>query len=239
MHSGSYGNDQGRQGALIPLLEGLENIPDLERIRLNSIEPGYVSDALIDYVANSRKLCRHFHLPLQSGDDDILKRMGRHYTRADYAGRVEKIASLIPDCALGADVMVGFPGEQEAHFANTRALIADLPLTYLHVFPFSLRAGTPAAHLKGHQKSQVKSDRTRRLIQLGEDKRLGFHRRFVGRRLEVLVEDRRDKATGLAVGLTDNYIKVLFDETENRANQFVQVHLTQAREDLVFGESET
>ena len=120
VHTGRYGFDQGQSGALVKLLAALEQIDGLARIRLNSIEPGYVTDALIDQAAASPAICRHFHVPLQSGDDHILKRMGRRYTRAYYAERIERIASRIPDCAIGADVMVGFPGETDAHFAQTR-----------------------------------------------------------------------------------------------------------------------
>jgi threonylcarbamoyladenosine tRNA methylthiotransferase MtaB len=236
VHSGSYSSDQGRQDGLVFLLEELEKVEGLERIRLNSIEPGYVSDALIRHAAASGKFCRHFHIPLQSGDDHILKRMGRHYTRAYYAERLEKIATLIPGCALGADVMVGFPGEQEEHFENTCALIDALPVTYLHVFPFSLRSATPAERLAGHQTNQVKRERAGRLIALGQRKRLAFHQGFAGRRLKVLLEDRHDKATGLGVGLSDNYIKVVFDEGQVAPNQLVEVEITRAREDLVFGE---
>ena len=238
VHSGSYGYDLDDREALVALLRALEKVDGLERVRLNSIEPAYVSDALIDFAAGSGQFCRHFHIPLQSGDDTVLKRMGRHYTRAHYAERVERIAASIPDCAVGADVMVGFPGETEAQFDNTRALIADLPMSYLHVFPFSLRDGTPAERLKGHLQKSDKSDRARQLIVLGKEKRLAFHNRFVGRTLHPLSEGRRDAATGLAVGLTDHYIKVLFPDDSPRANRVAAVRVTQAREDLVFGEQD-
>ena len=236
VHSGSYGHDQDQAEALVDLLQQLEKINELERIRLNSIEPGFVSDDLIDYAAGSDKFCAHFHIPLQSGDDHILKRMGRHYTRAYYTERVERIVAALPDCGVGADVMVGFPGESEAHFANTFALLSDLPMTYLHVFPFSLRSGTPAQRLPQHQDGPTKRSRSRRLIELGNGKRLAFHQRFVGRSLQVLVEDRRDSTTGLAVGLSDNYIKALIAGPSVQANDLVSVRIDQAREDVVFAE---
>lgn len=237
VHSGSYGCDQSAPDALVPLLEQLETIDGLERLRLNSIEPAYVSDALIDYAATSAKFCHHFHIPLQSGDDHILKRMGRHYTSSHYAERVEKIAAALPHCAIGADVMVGFPGEAEEHFANTYDLIAALPMTYLHVFPFSLRDGTPAEKLADHPSAPTKSERSHRLRQLGRQKRLAFHRLFVDQELAVLVENRRDKTTGLAVGMSANYIKALFAAAEIPSNQIVRLRISQAREDLVFGEA--
>ena len=235
VHSGSYGRDQGQTEGLVRLLEALEPIDGLQRIRLNSIEPGFVSDALIDFAAASHKFCPHFHVPLQSGDDHILKRMGRHYRRAYYAERIERIAQRIPDCAIGADIMVGFPGETQTHFDNTYALLRDLPMTYLHVFSYSMRQGTPAERLSDHQPKAIKSQRARTLIELGRDKRLAFHQRFVGRRLSLLAEKRRDRTTNLAVGMSANYIKVLFESEQNHPEDLVDVAVTSAREDLAFG----
>ena len=236
VHSGSYGYDEENPQALVSLLADLERVEGLERIRLNSVEPAFLSDALIDYAASSTKFCRHFHVPLQSGDDFILKRMGRRYNRSFYADRIEKIAAQIPDCAIGADVMVGFPGEQEEHFSNSCQLLDELPVTYLHVFSFSLREGTPAAHLDEHQPNRVKKDRAHRLIELGNQKRLAFHRSFVDRQLEILVEERRDRTSGLSVGLSDNYVKVLFPTEEEITNQLLNVRVIRPREDLVFAE---
>ncbi|MBI2501705.1 MAG: tRNA (N(6)-L-threonylcarbamoyladenosine(37)-C(2))-methylthiotransferase MtaB [Candidatus Latescibacteria bacterium] len=236
VHTGSYGCEQDQPDSLVRLLADLEEVEGLERLRLNSIEPGYLSDELIAHAAASQKLCRHFHVPLQSGDDLILRRMNRRYTRADYAGRIEELARLIPDSAIGADVMVGFPGEEEEHFANTRALIEDLPLTYLHVFPYSLRSGTPAQKLGAHLDEGTKNNRAHQLIALGRRKRLDFNRRFVDRQLEVLVEERPDPASGLSAGLSDNYIKALFPGRADQVNHFVRVRVTQARDSLVYGE---
>ena len=235
VHSGSYGHDRHEPTALVRLLEALDHLPGLERLRLNSVEPAYVTDALIDFAASSMRFCRHLHIPLQSGDDAVLRRMGRQYTRAHYAECVTRAAEAISGCALGADVMVGFPGETDEQFVNTRDLIDSLPLTYLHVFAFSPREGTPAVRLRDHQTKATKSERSRELISLGAAKRLAFHRRHLHQEVRVLVEDRRDRATGLGVGLTDNYIKVLFDGLAE-ANQIVGVRVDQAREDMVFGE---
>jgi len=234
VHTGSYGYDLDDQEALVTLLASLEAIEGLDRIRLNSIEPGYLSDELIDFAAASSVLCRHFHVPLQSGDDRILRRMGRRYNRAHYAERIERIASQIPNCAIGADVMVGFPGETDDHFEQTRALLADLPMTYLHVFSFSSRDDTPAERLDNHQDKAVKKERAKQLIALGQEKRLDFHRHFLGSSIQVLAEGRRDTTTGLQIGLSDNYIKTLF-AGEYQANELVEVKVEQAREDLVFG----
>lgn len=236
VHTGSYGQDQEEAGALVALLRQLEQIEGLARLRLNSVEPGYLSDELIEHAARSPVLCRHFHIPLQSGDDQILRRMNRRYTRDYYAGRIDLLARSVPDCALGADVMVGFPGETAAHFANTRDLIAGLPLSYLHVFPYSARGGTPAQRLGEHVEDEVKNQRAQDLLNLGRQRRLEFHRRFIGRHLEVLVEVDPDPATGLSTGLSDNYVKVVFPGRPQQVNQLVQVRIEQAREALVYGE---
>ena len=242
VHSGSYGAGTDGEDSLVGLLQQLDRIDGLRRIRLNSVEPACVTDALIDHACESDKLCRHFHIPLQSGDDEILKRMGRRYTSAYYAERVEKVARQIPDCAIGADVMVGFPGEEVGHFDSTADFIASQPLTYLHVFSYSTRPGTPAERLRHHLSPETKRDRARRLISMGRSKKLEFYRRFIDQSVSVLVEERSDRATGLATGLTDNYVKVLFDPdrgpagADHVANEFVDVRVRRAREDVVFAE---
>ncbi|HJP32739.1 MAG TPA: tRNA (N(6)-L-threonylcarbamoyladenosine(37)-C(2))-methylthiotransferase MtaB [Candidatus Latescibacteria bacterium] len=234
VHSGSYGFDLGDRDALVDLLRRLETIDGLDRIRLNSVEPGYITDDLIDYAAGSTHLCRHLHIPLQSGDDDILRRMGRRYTRAEYGDRVRQIAERIPGCALGADVMVGFPGESDGHHETTRVLLESLPLTYLHVFSYSLREGTPAQRLPDHVTGQTKTARGRDLIGLGQAKRLAFHRSHLGCEVQVLTEQIAD---GLATGLTDNYLRLRYEPGPDTApNRYDTVRVTRAREDVLFGE---
>ena len=236
VHTGSYGGDGRRKSTLVPLLKDLDAIDGLERIRLNSVEPAYVSEALVDHAATSAKFCRHFHIPLQSGDDSVLRRMGRRYRSSDYAATIERIHQTIPDCAIGADVMVGFPGEERAQFDNTCSLLRDLPVSYLHVFPYSLRTDTPAERLEGHVSRGEKSGRARELIDLGNEKRMRFHWSFVGRRVYPLVEDRRDRASGLSIGLTDNYLKVAIDSDRDLApGSIVAANVTRAREDMVYG----
>jgi threonylcarbamoyladenosine tRNA methylthiotransferase MtaB len=236
VNTGSYGKDRGETDGLTRLVTELLRLEGLERLRLNSIEPGELSDALIDLAAATPRICRHFHVPLQSGDDAVLRRMGRRYTRAAYSDRIERLAAAIPDCAIGADVMVAFPGESDAAFANTAGLLADLPLTYLHVFPYSRRVDTAAIRLAGGHDRVTARSRARRLIELGHRKRLAFHRGFMGRRLRILVEDRPDEGSGMAVGLSDNYIKVLVSGESARPNELVDVRVIAVQEDLVYGE---
>ena len=237
VHTGSYGYDRQEPEALLALLEQMEAIDGLARIRLNSVEPGYFSEALIEFAVTSRKLCRHFHIPLQSGDDLVLRRMGRRYGRADYQNLVDRLAREVPKCAIGADVMVGFPGESDRQFAEALSFIADLPLTYLHVFAYSQRDGTPAERLIDQQPADTKKRRSQELIRLGERKRLDFHQQHVGEEIEVLVEEERVNGTALSSGLSDNYIKALFAPGEAGANQFAVVRIERAREDLVFGKT--
>ena len=236
VHTGSYGRDRGEADAFAGLVERLAAIEGLERLRLNSIEPAWVSDRLIDLAADTEQICRHFHVPLQSGDDRVLRRMGRRCTSARYAERINRIAHRLPGCAIGADVMAGFPGEEEEHFEATRGLLERLPVTYLHVFPYSERQDTPAQRLGGHLSGDVKRRRVRELIALGEGKRLDFHRSHLGRTVRVLVEE--EDRDGLAAGLTDNYIRVRFETGGEpvTANAFVDVALTRARETEAFGE---
>jgi threonylcarbamoyladenosine tRNA methylthiotransferase MtaB len=238
VHSGSYGYDHGDPAALVALLHRLEEIDGLERLRLNSIEPAYVTDELVDYAAASSIFCRHFHVPLQSGDDAVLRRMGRRYTTADYGARIRQIAERIPGCALGADVMVGFPGETDAQHAGTRAFLDGLPLTYLHVFSYSRRDDTPADRLAAHVPNAVKSERSRDLIDLGQAKRFAFHRAHVGSTVRVLTETVDDGPhSSLATGLTDNYLRVRYEAGPATApNRTDEVLVTQAREELLFGD---
>ena len=237
VHTGSYGYDRQEPEALVSLLEQMEAIDGLSRIRLNSVEPGYFTEALIEFAVTSGKLCRHFHIPLQSADDRVLRRMGRRYGRADYQNLVERLARDVPKCAIGADVMVGFPGESDRQFSEALAFIADLPLTYLHAFSYSQRDGTPAERLIDQQPADTKKHRSHELIRLGERKRLDFHQQHVGEEIEVLVEEEKVNGTELSSGLSDNYIKTLFAPGDAGANQFDVVRIERAREDLVFGKT--
>ena len=223
IHLGHYGFDLVPATHLGELLDRIDRSKLIERVRLSSIEPLELTDALIQRVADSPRFCRHFHIPLQSGDDCILKKMKRPYSADIFRQRTAKIRNLIPDAAIGVDILIGFPGETEAAFRNTYELIRELPVTYLHVFPFSARPGTPAAGYPDKVSSAVIKQRCEKMRRLGQIKRIHFYRQFVGKEAEILVESTRHTATGLLKGLSSNYIPVLIDADDNRINKLVKV----------------
>jgi threonylcarbamoyladenosine tRNA methylthiotransferase MtaB len=160
-------------------------------------------------------LCRHLHIPLQSGDDTILTAMNRHYSSGFYRDMLENISQLVPGIALGADVMVGFPGEGEKEFQNTLELVERSPLTHLHVFSYSPRPGTRAAELKNQVPDQVKKERSESLRELGNRKNFDFRKKCMHAEVKVVVEDKRDMKSQLLTGITDNYIRVLIRGAKN------------------------
>jgi threonylcarbamoyladenosine tRNA methylthiotransferase MtaB len=234
VHIGSYGADGGGPG-LPELLSALEEVPGLARLRLGSVEPNELSPGLAAAILRSDKICRHLHVPLESGSDATLARMGRAYTRSDYAEAVGRITGRDPRAGLGADVMVGFPGETEEHFEETVALIEELPFTYLHVFSFSPRPGTPAAEMGGAVPGVVKKRRSLALRELGHAKSLAFRRTLVGERLEILVEERRGRRGGRLTGLSSNYVRVEIEGDDRLANRLVEVVVESADEEVTRG----
>jgi len=194
--------DAGR--GLPDLLRALAATPGLGRIRLGSVEPATIERALADLMAETPALCRQLHLPLQSGDDALLRAMGRRYTTADYRASVEYALSRVPDLGLGADIIAGFPGETDAQFENTLRFVASIPFSNLHVFPFSERPGTPAARLPGSIPAAVRKARAAALAAIGREQRLRFARSFIGRPVTCLVE--RIEADGAACGWSSAYL---------------------------------
>ena len=197
IHLGAYGRDLSPAVNLTSLLRRIRTLESVDRVRLSSIEPLELTPEIIQLVAETDTFCRHFHIPLQSGDDRILKRMGRPYSQQDFHDRVVKIHKLMPDAAIGADTLIGFPGENDKAFENTYNLIKNLPLSYLHVFPFSVRPGTPAANFTDNIPPEIIKDRCARMRRLGRDKRISFYREFLGKTMPLLIEAKRDGATGL------------------------------------------
>ena len=225
VHLGAWGLDLTPSLTLYRLLERIDTAAVIDRVRLSSIEPGEISDEIIDLAVRSRHICHHFHIPLQSGCDEILSRMGRPYTAAFFKDRVEKIKTGLPDAAIGVDVLVGFPGEDDRAFERTLTLLDGMPVGYLHVFPFSPRPGTPAAGFPDPVKPGTIRERSRLLRQLAETKRAAFCLEQREKAFTVRMEDKRDRATGYLKGVTSNYLTVLVDGDDTLMNQDVVVRV--------------
>ena len=236
IHLGTWGEDLRPPQSLLTLLKALAGEKLGFRLRLSSIEPAEFTPALVDYLARSSAVCPHLHIPLQSGDDRILERMNRNYSASSYADLVNALSRAIPGVALGADVIGGFPGEDESAFRNTVRLIEQLPLAYLHVFPFSRRKGTPAAAFPDPIPPQVIKARCRVLRDLGQRKRDAYYRSYIGRRCQVLVEGKKDRESGLLKGFAANYIPVLLPGGEELMNREVEAEIIDVQGGKVFGE---
>jgi threonylcarbamoyladenosine tRNA methylthiotransferase MtaB len=199
---GRWGRDNGIQMRLHDLVKILLAETPVQRLRLSSVEPMDYSNELLGVMADSGRIAKHWHAPLQSGSDTVLKRMKRRYRLRHYEDRMEKAAAMLPGAAFGADVMVGFPGESDAEFEATRAFIERMPYTYLHVFTYSARPTTPAAGMADHVPMDVRKQRNSVLRDLAAAKNLEFRRRFVGQKLSVVTLENQQ------FGLSDNYLKV-------------------------------
>ncbi len=204
----------------------LEEIPEIDRIRITSIEPTTVEDRLLSHMAERGKLCRYLHLPAQSGSDRVLARMGRRYTAAEYRDFVDRAYEAVPGLGLGTDVIVGYPGETEADFETTCEWLGAMPFAYYHVFSYSSRAGTRAAKMSGHLPPEVVASRSRRLRELSGERREAFARNHLGQTVEVLFE-QQDEA-GRWTGLTDSFLRVGVISDEPLPNQLrpVRIHGT-------------
>ncbi len=223
IHIGGYGKDLDQPLTLLDLLRRIERDSTVSRLRLGSLEPTEIPDALIEHVAGSAVCCPHFHIPLQSGDDAVLARMNRHYGATFFRERILKIRDRLPDAAIGLDVIAGFPGETEEEFEKSRLLMEYLPLTYLHVFPFSRRPGTPAAEMAGQLPGNVIRARAAALREIGERKKELFAGTFLGRELLVVVEEK--KGPGAHRGLSPHYLPVLFEGKKEVAGRTVAVQV--------------
>lgn len=236
IHLGKYGEDLPGGTDLEGLLDmiGREGFP--LRIRLSSIEPNEIGERLMEIMATGGWLCRHLHIPLQSGDNGILGRMNRHYTAQEFARLVASLHERIPLIALGVDVMAGFPGEDSRAYQNTFSLIEDLPVSYLHVFPYSARHGTPAAAFPGQVRKGVIKERAGQLRRLGQRKRISFHRSCLGKVFSVLTEGWESEAERRARGMTDNYLSVTFPAPRLPRDGMVPVRIVGQGGKSVLGE---
>jgi threonylcarbamoyladenosine tRNA methylthiotransferase MtaB len=216
------------------LLQKLDAITGLERIRISSIEPTTVSNDLLDVMASSSKVCPYLHIPLQSGDDRILSGMNRRHTAEHYVHLIERAVNRIPHLGLGTDLMVGFPGETEGAFRNTMGVTMDLPFSYLHVFPYSPRPGTAALRLPDHVPAALVKKRSDLLHEIAYAKRLAFHNKQIGRRLPVLFE--QGKQDGYRIGTAPNFAKVAVAAAEDHHQQIKPVTITAATDRWTIGQ---
>ncbi len=238
IHLGAYGKETGYKENIIDVLREMQTLPGLARIRLSSIEVNEVTDDLIGLIAGSNKVCHHFHLPLQSGDDYILKRMNRKYNAAQYLKTVEKIKEKLEMPSISTDVLVGFPGEKREHFENTMKLCEQAGFSRTHIFPYSPREDTPAAKMPYHCKPPVIKERKKELEALTAETSQRYKNLFVGREISILVENTRDKKTGKLCGYSDRYIKTLFDGPDDLMNEIVDVHVERVLPQFVMGTSD-
>jgi len=236
IHLGAWGEDLTPPLSLASILEMIEKNDYPCRFRISSLDPDEVTDRLIDILKSARRVCNHLHLPLQSGDDSVLTKMRRPYTAAVFKSNVEKVVAAVPEVSVGADVITGFPGEGEAEFERTRSLLNDLPLSYLHIFPYSKRRDTPAAAYPGQLAPKVIKKRSEILKAIDETKRESFHSGFVGKKAAVLIEGARDRKTGLLKGRARNYIQVLAQGPNELANTVAELTLTGFNTNAMTGE---
>ncbi|MEO1253607.1 MAG: tRNA (N(6)-L-threonylcarbamoyladenosine(37)-C(2))-methylthiotransferase MtaB [Bacteroidota bacterium] len=222
---GDFGIQGGRRKeTFIDLIKALDCVDGIDRFRISSIEPNLLSNEVIEFVAQSKKFVPHFHIPLQSGSDTILKKMNRRYLSDLYQSRVEKIKSLMPHCCIGVDVIVGFPGETEEEFLTTYNFLKELDISYLHVFTYSERPNTKAVEMEGAIDIKIRNERSKMLRSLSEKKRRYFYESQLGKTYDVLFEE--DVANGMMQGFTENYVRVAAKYDPILINEIKTVKLT-------------
>ncbi|OOM81596.1 threonylcarbamoyladenosine tRNA methylthiotransferase MtaB [Clostridium sp. BL-8] len=236
IHTASYGVDLDGNVSLITLLEEIEKLDGIERVRIGSIEPSFFTDEVIEKIKNMKKLCPQFHLSLQSGCDATLKRMNRRYTAKEYEDAVNRIRENLKDASITTDVIVGFPGETDEEFNETYEYLKRIKLTKTHIFKFSPRKGTKAADMSNQVDGNVKEQRSKALIELNEKNEGDFSKFLVGRELDVLIEQEVSNKPGVFEGYTRNYVKVeIFIGNENMIGKLVPCKIVEACGNYVVG----
>jgi len=222
---GAWGSDLAQKSSLVDALKALDAVPGAFRIRLSSIEPKYVTDELIDYMSRNRKICRHIHIPIQSGDDEVLARMNRPYMADSIRALVAKAKKRIEGVGITTDVLIGFPGETDKNFRNTVNLIKEILPVKTHIFPFSKRERTIACDMAG----EVPENEIKKRFQVMRVAAMAasylYREGFSGRMLDVLVESRKEKYSGRLKGYSDNYIKVMFDGPDSLMKRIIPIRI--------------
>ncbi len=228
IHTGAYGREPGGSMGLAELLEKLAVLPGLLRLRLSSLEPHDVTPEILELLSAGPPFCRHLHIPLQSGDDEILKSMRRTYDTVYFRRLTARVRAKIPDCGITTDVMVGFPGETDKHFEHTLRFVTEMQFSGLHVFKYSPRRGTPAADFPEQVSPAAKEARSRRLIALGKEMASRFAATYLGQTVDVLAEQFISADSGGQLdGLTDNYLRVIFSGPQQVVGEQIQVKITE------------
>ena len=225
---GEFGNKK-HEHTFLELVKELDNVEGIHRLRISSIEPNLLKDETIDFVADSKTFVPHFHIPLQSGSDDLLKLMKRRYLRDTYTNRVHRIKQIMPNACIGVDVIVGFPGETDEHFLETYNYLNDLNISYLHVFTYSERPNTEAVLMEGIVPKKVRAKRSKMLRGLSVKKRRAFYESQIGNSSTVLFESENKE--GYIHGFTENYVKVKTPWNPDLVNTLQQISLTKIDED--------
>ncbi|WP_037290006.1 tRNA (N(6)-L-threonylcarbamoyladenosine(37)-C(2))-methylthiotransferase MtaB [Saccharibacillus sacchari] len=229
IHTGGYGDDMENY-RLSDLMEELDKVEGLERIRISSIEASQIDDKMLEVLKRSTKMCRHFHIPLQAGDDSVLKRMRRKYTTAEFAEKIARIREAMPDVAITTDVIVGFPGETDEMYQNGYDFMKNIGFSEMHVFPYSQRTGTPAARMDDQVDEEIKNARVHELIELSEKMQLEYAQKFIGEVVDVIPE-KNEKGTypqGFVGGHSDNYLTIVFEGSQELQGQLCRVKITEA-----------
>lgn len=233
IHLSSYGLDLRPAGSLLELLREIEGIDAPLRVRLSSLDPRSMDECFLEFLTESRKICPHFHISLQSGSDRILRLMGRRGSVANYGEILNFLKQKLPDAALGADIIAGFPGESEEDFRQTVRFLEESPLTYFHVFSYSARPGTAAARMEQVEEKE-KKERAAILRKLSREKNLAFRRRFIGRECEGIAVKNKN---GSAEVLTGNYMKVCVPQFRGKEGQQIRVRITEVNSRDTRGEA--
>ena len=235
VHTASYGVDLEGDWSLVKVLEEINKVEGIERIRIGSIDPTFFSEGVIEKITTLEKMCPHFHLSLQSGCDATLKRMNRHYTAEDYKTVVENLRKYISDVSITTDIIAGFPGESERDFNETYKFLSEIKLSKMHIFKYSPRKGTKAAEMMLQVDGNIKEQRSEALITLAEKLENEFMNKFIGRTMNVLYEEESKELSNHYVGYTPNYIKVITKSDENLQGKIVETRLKEVDKGYILG----
>jgi len=236
VHLGAYGQDTGRDKDIADILEQIHDVEGIERIRFSSIEPMYFPDILSERMSALPKCMPHFHIPIQSGSDNVLRQMRRRYTTTQFAHLVDNLrARFTDDVGITTDIMVGFPGETDTDFKDSLQFVEKIGFSQLHVFRYSPRKGTPAATYSEQVAPRISAERSSAMIELGNQLNSAFRKRMLGKQKNVLVEESREGPKNFLAGFTDNYLRVLLDAPDTAINQILRVKLTTLDDEFVYG----